>query len=513
LHLTDLLNSDIIGTTLPSEAGSITITGLTDDSRKVRSGFLFFAIAGSKNDGRAYCRQAIEAGAAVIVTDDRKLDKDLEQIRDAGTPVITLANPRRALALVAARLWPRQPSMIAAVTGTNGKTSTTEFLRQIWKRVTWDAASLGTLGVQGTDTRKLKGKMIDLPSLTTPDAISLHSNIHKLAEVGITHLALEASSHGLEQHRMDGLNVHVAAFTNLTRDHLDHHHDMDRYFAAKTRLFTELLMHGGTAVVNIDDEYGRKLADIIRNQTENPKVLITLGFAEDADFRITALEPKAGMLEMTVRHKGEDSYIPLALSGTFQAFNALTAAVMGYASGLPLQDSLRALPFLTAATGRMQTVSGHPSGALVVVDYAHTPDALAAALTALRPEASGRLVVLFGCGGDRDVGKRPMMGKIAADSADHIIVTDDNPRSEDPATIRKQIIEACPNAVEIAGRDKAIADAIGELEAGDVLLIAGKGHETVQLIGKETLPFSDANVARNAIKLLIRNNQSGGGNA
>jgi len=219
------------------------------------------------------------------------------------------------------------------------------------------------------------------------------------------------------------------------------------------------------------------------------------------------------MLEMTVHHKGEDSHIPLALSGTFQAFNALTAAVMGYASGLPLQDSLRALPFLTAATGRMQSVSGHPSGALVVVDYAHTPDALAAALAALRPEASGRLVVLFGCGGDRDIGKRPMMGKIAAENADHIIVTDDNPRSEDPATIRKQIIEACPNAVEIAGRDKAIADAIGELRAGDVLLIAGKGHETVQLIGKETLPFSDANVARNAIKLLTRNSQSGGGNA
>jgi UDP-N-acetylmuramoyl-L-alanyl-D-glutamate--2,6-diaminopimelate ligase len=359
------------------------------------------------------------------------------------------------------------------------------------------------LGVQGTDTRKLKGKMIDLPSLTTPDAISLHSNLHVMASAGITHLALEASSHGLEQYRLDGLNIHVAAFTNLTRDHLDHHHDMDTYFAAKARLFTDILMHAGVAVINIDDPYGRKLAEMIAADTATPRVLVTLGFAKDADFRIIKIEPVAGLLQMLVSHRDDDWHIPLALSGTFQAMNALTAAIMGHMSGLPLQDSLHAIAFLKAATGRMQTVSGHPYGAQIVVDYAHTPDALAAALAALRPEVTGRLVVLFGCGGDRDPGKRPMMGEIANAGADMIFVTDDNPRSEDASTIRSAIIATCPNAVEIAGRDRAIATAIGELANGDVLLIAGKGHETVQLIGDETLPFSDANVAHNAISTLI----------
>ena len=513
MHLSDLLTLDLIGSPVPQPMADIAIAGLADDSRKIRDGYLFFAIAGTKIDGRSFAQQAVASGAVAVVTDERPLEAGLAAVREAGTPVIQCANPRHALAITASRFWPRQPSMIAAVTGTNGKTSTTEFLRKIWMRVTWQAASLGTLGVQGTDTRKLQGKMIDLPSLTTPDAISLHSNLHKLSAVGITHLALEASSHGLEQHRLDGLNIHVAAFTNLTRDHLDHHHDMDSYFAAKARLFTELLMHAGVAVINIDDPYGRKLAKIVRNdasKTPTPHVLVTLGFAEDADFRILKIEPVGGILQMTIRHKGEDAQIPLALSGTFQAMNALTAAVMGYASGLPLQDSLRAIPFLTAATGRMQTISGHPRTAQVVVDYAHTPDALSAALAALRPEVTGRLVVLFGCGGDRDTGKRPLMGEIAATGADLVYVTDDNPRSEDAAPIRAAIIATCPGAIEIAGRDKAIATAINDLNAGDVLLIAGKGHETVQLVGQETLPFSDANVAQNAIADLNKRITEGG---
>jgi UDP-N-acetylmuramoyl-L-alanyl-D-glutamate--2,6-diaminopimelate ligase len=503
LRLSELLPKSLTETTLPAITGDLAVTGLSEDSRKIRAGHLFFAIAGTKSDGRQFCQHAVDAGAIAVITDNRDLDDELDALMRAGTPVIQTPNPRRVLARAAAKFWPRQPSMIAAVTGTNGKTSTAEFLRQIWKRVTWDAASLGTLGVQGTDTRKLKGKMIDLPSLTTPDAISLHSNLHVLASAGITHLALEASSHGLEQYRLDGLNIHVAAFTNLTRDHLDHHHDMDTYFAAKARLFTDILMHAGVAVINIDDPYGRKLAEMIAADTATPRVLVTLGFAKDADFRIIKIEPVAGLLQMLVSHRDDDWHIPLALSGTFQAMNALTAAIMGHMSGLPLQDSLHAIAFLKAATGRMQTVSGHPYGAQIVVDYAHTPDALAAALAALRPEVTGRLVVLFGCGGDRDPGKRPMMGEIANAGADMIFVTDDNPRSEDASTIRSAIIATCPNAVEIAGRDRAIATAIGELANGDVLLIAGKGHETVQLIGDETLPFSDANVAHNAISTLI----------
>lgn len=502
--LSDLLTTDITGSPLPEIARNLAISGISDDSRKVRTGHLFFAVQGTHNDGRAFCKQAAKAGATAILTDQRELDTDLMALNDAGTPVIQAANPRQTLALSAAKFWPGQPSMIAAVTGTNGKTSTVEFLRQIWQRVTWDAASLGTLGVQGTDTRKLQGKMIDLPALTTPDPTSLHSNIQKLASVGITHLAIEASSHGLEQNRLDGLNIHVAGFTNLTRDHLDHHIDMDSYFEAKSRLFTDLLMHAGTAVINIDDPYGRKLAGIVTANTDNPTVLVTLGFAEDADFRIISITPNAGLLLMTVEYRGAKWQIPLALAGTFQAVNALTAAIMGYMSGLPLQDSLHAIAFLTAATGRMQTVSGHPLGAQVVVDYAHTPDALKAALTALRPEVSGRLGVLFGCGGDRDTGKRPMMGEIAAIDADIVYVTDDNPRNEDAAAIRAQIIASCPGAIEIPGRDKAIAEAIDALATGDVLLIAGKGHEAVQLVGNETLPFSDANVAQNAITALVK---------
>jgi len=502
LLLSDLLTTEITGTPLPQIAGDLAVTGMSDDSRNARSGHLFFALGGTKLDGRTFCHEALQAGAIAMVTDERPLDAALQAIEKAGTPIIQTSNPRRVLALAAARFWSRQPSMIAAVTGTNGKTSTTEFLRQIWKRVTWQAASLGTLGVQGTDTRQLQGKMIDLPALTTPDAISLHRNLHRLAEIGITHLALEASSHGLEQSRMDGLQIHVAAFTNLTRDHLDHHQDMERYFAAKSRLFTEILMHPGIAVINIDDPYGRRLAKLIAADKAKPHVVITLGVAEDADFRVIALEPKAGLLEMTVSHADKTWDIPLALSGTFQAMNALTAAIMGHASGLPLHDSLCALPFLTAATGRMQPVSGHPLGAQVVVDYAHTPDALAAALAALRPETIGRLVVLFGCGGDRDSGKRALMGEIAARDADLVYVTDDNPRSEDPAAIRAAIMAACPAAIEIAGRDKAIAAAISALGEDDILLIAGKGHETVQLVGDETLPFSDANIAQNAINAL-----------
>ncbi len=499
MRLSELLPKSLSETTLPLATGNIAVTGLSEDSRKIRSGHLFFAIAGTKSDGREFCRHAVDAGAVAIITDKRDLNYDLQALMRNGTSVIQTANPRRVLAQVAAKFWPRQPSMIAAVTGTNGKTSTAEFLRQIWKRVTWDAASLGTLGVQGTNTRKLKGKMIDLPSMTTPDAVSLHSNLHVMASVGITHLALEASSHGLEQYRLDGLNIHVAAFTNLTHDHLDHHHNMDLYFAAKTRLFNDILMHAGVAVINIDDPYGRKLAKIVKADTVTPRVLVTLGFADDADFRIVRIEPVAGLLQMLVSHRDHDWHIPLALSGTFQAINALTAAIMGHMSGLPLQDSLHAIAFLKAATGRMQTVSGHPDGAQIVVDYAHTPDALAAALAALRPEVTGRLVVLFGCGGDRDPGKRSMMGEIASANADLVFVTDDNPRSEDAGVIRKAIIASCPHAIEIAGRDRAIAAAIGRLARGDVLLIAGKGHETIQLIGDETLPFSDANVAQNAI--------------
>lgn len=492
---------------------SLVISGLSDDSRRVSAGHVFFAIKGGNHDGRDYAAAAHAAGAIAIITDDRPLDGDIKNLV-ADMAIITCANPRLALAKAARQFWPKQPGLIAAITGTNGKTSTAEFLRQIWSRVTWDAASIGTLGLNGADTRKLAGKMLELPNLTTPDAISLHSTLDLLGGVGLTHLALEASSHGLAQNRLDGLNIHVAAFTNLTRDHLDHHHEMDSYFAAKSRLFTDILMHAGAAIINIDDDYGRRLVDLLKANTPGGTsegtsggksggvcefVISTFGWADDADFKIDVLDSIGNGQLMKVTHKDQQYQIPVALSADFQAANALTAAIMAYHSGLALHDSLGAMAYLTPAPGRMQTVTGHPTGARVVVDYAHTPDALGAALASLRAEAGGKLAVLFGCGGERDKGKRQMMGEIAAKMADVIYVTDDNPRSEDAATIRAQIIAGCPDAIEIAQRDNAIKAAIDALGGDDVLLIAGKGHEMVQLVGSETLPFSDASVAQNVI--------------
>ena len=497
MHLTDLCY-DLID--LPDQIGAIVVTGLAVESKRVDAGYLFFALAGSQRDGRDFIGDAISAGAVAIVTGNDPVAKDIAKLaKDAAIPILQCENPRQVMAMMAARHWPSQPGMVAAVTGTNGKTSTTEFLRQLWQRATWSAIAVGTLGITGTEVIKSDSALLSLPPLTTPDSISLHRVIAPLTKAGVTHLALEASSHGLQQYRLDGLNVHIAAFTNLSRDHLDHHHDMDSYFAAKKRLFTDLLSEGGSAVVNLDDPYSATILDSLQGRAI---VIKTFGFAEDADFRILSITPSGDGLDMQVTYQDQTWDVPLALSGTFQAINALTAAIMAHLGGLPLHDSLGALPYLKAAPGRMQTVHGHPSGARVIVDYAHTPDALAAALGALRPEASGKLVVLFGCGGDRDPGKRAMMGKVACEIADDVIVTDDNPRSEDPASIRRAILASCAKATEIVPRDKAIATALAGLRAGDVLLIAGKGHETGQLIGNETLPFDDASVASNKIRTM-----------
>src|SRR6056300_1144242 len=482
VHLTDLCD-DLID--IPDQTGAIMVTGLAVDSKRVAAGNLFFALAGSHRDGRDFIGDAITAGAAAIVTGMTPLAKDIAKLaQQAAIPILQCEKPRRVMAKMAAIHWPSQPGMVAAVTGTNGKTSTTEFLRQLWQRATWQAIAVGTLGITGTDMIKSDGALLSLPPLTT---------------VGVTHLALEASSHGLEQHRLDGLNIHIAAFTNLSRDHLDHHIDMDCYFAAKNRLFTDLLSEGGAAIINLDNQFSAAIIDSLQDRAI---VIKTFGYDEDADFRILSITPSGDGLDMKVVYQDQTWDIPLALSGTFQAINALTAAVMAHLGGLPLHDALGALPYLKAAPGRMQTIHGHPAGARVVVDYAHTPDALAAALGALRPEASGKLVVLFGCGGDRDPGKRAMMGKVACKIADEVIITDDNPRSEDPASIRSAILQSCDKATEIVPRDKAIASAIGNLVAGDVLLIAGKGHETGQLIGNETLPFDDASVANNKIRTM-----------
>lgn len=491
MHLTDLCQNLI---PVPADADAVFVQGLAIDSRKVGVGGVFFAVSGTHSDGRDYIADAVKAGAVAVITDDRPFDAGSISI-----PVLQVSNPRQVMAQIAARFWPAQPGMVAAVTGTNGKTSTAEFLRQLWQRVSWRAVSIGTLGVSGADMLNVNGALLGLPSLTTPDSLSLHATINALTDAGLTHVALEASSHGLEQHRLDGLSLHVAAFTNLTRDHLDHHNDMGSYFAAKLRLFNALLKPGGHAVINIDDPHSQEIINALDGREI---VITTYGTDKTADFCIESLIPAGDGLTMQVMHLGQRWHIPLALSGTFQAMNALAAAVMAHASGVPLHDSLGGLPYLSAAPGRMQTIYGHPKGVRIIVDYAHTPDALDAALAALRPETHGRLIVLFGCGGDRDAGKRKLMGAVAATAADHIIITDDNPRGEDPVAIRAAIAAACPDAEEIIPRDAAIHRAVGMLQTGDVLLIAGKGHESIQLIGNETLPFDDAAVATNAIATL-----------
>ena len=485
MRLTDLLDNIV---PLSAAAAATDISGLVVNSAQVKKGDLFFALAGTVHDGRDFIDDAIKRGAVAIVTDDRPFNfKQAMSI-----PVVQTDNPRQVMAKAAARFWPQQANLIGAVTGTNGKTSTVDFMRQIWARVNWSSISIGTIGMRGESMHKPDTPMADIAQLTTPDSLSLHASIADVAKRGVTHLALEASSHGLQQYRLDGLNIHVAGFTNLSRDHLDHHLNMDGYFAAKLRLFEDLLIVGGGAVINIDDAYGKKIVKRIKGL---PIVVKTYGTSKAADFYIKDIATTDFGLDLKVVYQDKTWHIPLALAGTFQAMNAVAAAIMCHLSGLPLHDSLGSLAYLKSVPGRMQIVHGHPENAQIIVDYAHTPDALAAALTALRPAATGKLAVLFGCGGDRDKGKRAEMGQIARTSADKIFITDDNPRTEDAASIRAAIISACPNAVEIASRDKAIAAALSSIGSGDVLLIAGKGHETVQLVGNESLPFDDAAIA------------------
>jgi len=488
MNLAKLIQSaKIDGLSIEGNIAGVEVADLTLDSRQTKSGGLFAALPGTRVNGSQFASDAISAGAVGILA-----GCDVALNIPENTVVLRHEKPAYALSQLCRTFFGNLPNTLVAVTGTNGKTSVVNFLRQIWQSSGKNAASLGTLGV-------LPKGIVSIPELTSPDAITLHRALSGLKNAGIDSVALEASSHGLAQHRLDGLNIHIAGFTNLSRDHLDHHDGMEEYFAAKARLFTELLLDGGSAVINIDDEHGVRLAAMLRDATPRRHVIVTVGQDDSADFRITAITAMEFGLEITVEHAGRGYRIPVALAGAFQAVNAVTAAVMAHVSGLPLHDTLFALPFVTGAEGRMQLVTGHPSGARVIVDYAHTPDALQAALVALRPEAKGRLAVLFGAGGDRDAGKRPMMGKVAHEHADIAYVTDDNPRSEDAGDIRKAIIATCPNAIEIADRGTAINRALDDLDAGDVLLIAGKGHENFQLVGDETLPFSDSSVAKNAI--------------
>ncbi len=472
---------------LPTPAGfsGLEVAGLTADSRKVQPGFLFGAFPGTRQDGRNFAADAIARGAVAILTDnDGALALSSEQ--RGRVAVLTDPIPHRRLALLAARFHGRQPRTIAAVTGTNGKTSVVHFTREIWRAMGRPAASLGTLGLV-TATERRPG------ALTTPDPIALHHDLAVLARREIENVAIEASSHGLHQCRLDGLSVSAAAFTNLTRDHLDYHGGMEQYRAAKDRLFTDLLVPGGSAVLNRDSAEFWRLHALCRSGSHR---VLAYSAGQAADLRLVSREAEADSQGLVLEIFGQRYELVLPLAGDFQVMNALAALGLVIATGGPISDAIGALPSLTGVPGRLQFVARSEGGGTIVVDYAHTPDALATVLTALRPHARGRLVAVFGCGGDRDAGKRPLMGEVATRLADRVYVTDDNPRTEAAVEIRRAILDGAPSAIEVGDRREAIATAIADLGSGDVLVIAGKGHETGQIIGTETHPFDDAVVAR-----------------
>jgi len=463
------------------------LAGLTLDSRQVRPGYLFAALAGTRQDGAAYVAEAVRRGATAILAAS---DAALPPLGPAIT-VLRDVNPRRRIALMAAAFAGLQPATIAAVTGTNGKSSTVHFVRQIWTALGSTAASVGTLGIVSPGFTRPAG-------LTTPDPVQLHEDIAALAREGVDHLAIEASSHGLDQHRLDGLRLSAAAFTNLTHEHLDYHKSMDVYFAAKARLFEELLPSGGTAIVNADSDRAEAIAEICRRRG----VRCWSYGAQGRELRLLDDVPVEAGQSLTVEVLGRRHVVVLPLVGGFQASNALAALGLVIATGGDVERAVVAMTRLSGAPGRLQLVARHRSGAAVYVDYAHKPEALATVLATMRPFAKGKLVVVFGCGGDRDRAKRPVMGEIATRLADLALVTDDNPRSEEPAAIRAEIVRGIPgdrkNWVEVlGGRHVAIEQAMAALgSSDDLLLIAGKGHETGQTIAGVTHPFDDAEVAR-----------------
>jgi UDP-N-acetylmuramoyl-L-alanyl-D-glutamate--2,6-diaminopimelate ligase len=469
-----------LGDLLPAESSAdprsnaIEVVAISADSRAIKPGALFIAIPGNKDDGLRYVPDALAAGAVAVMAEQLPSTSMPE-----GVAFIKVPNVRRALALAAAKFYPRQPKVIAAVTGTSGKTSVVAFTRQIWAAVGARAASIGTVGLV-TATREVYG------SLTTPDPAALHRSLDALAGEGVTHLAMEASSHGLDQHRLDGVRVLAGGFTNLSRDHLDYHPTLEAYLAAKLRLFNELITPNGAAVIATD--HAEASAVVAAARTRGLRIIAVGRDAEGIRLVESAIDGFAQILKL--RHAGTEYTARLPLPGAFQVENALVAAGLAIATGSEPAATFAALAHLQGAKGRLELVATS-NGAPIFVDYAHKPDALAKALQALRPYATRQLTVVFGCGGDRDVGKRPLMGAIAAQLADRVVVTDDNPRSENPAAIRAAILAGAPGASEIGDRRQAIGTSIDELRAGDVLLIAGKGHETGQIIGKQVLPFSD----------------------
>ena len=464
-----------------AEDGDTEITGMTADSRKVQPGFLFAALQGTASDGRKFVPQAVEAGAAAILSDGG--------VEKVPVPHVIADEPRLALALAAKRFHASQPETVVAITGTNGKSSTVDFLRQIWTRAGLGAASMGTLGAIGP------GGKIDVGH-TTPDPVTIHETLRELVRQGVTHCAMEASSHGLEQFRLDGVDLAAVAFLNFTQDHLDYHATMEAYLEAKLRLFREFGRQGMPAIVNADSDH----RDVFEAAAKEAGLQVVSFGWRGEDLWIDEIMPRATGQVLTLFWRDvEHKPLELPLIGEFQALNALAAAAIALSLGLSFEQVADGLTHLQPVKGRLELVGKTPAGAGVFVDYAHTPDGLDVLLRAVRPHTAGRLKVIFGCGGDRDAKKRPIMGEIATRQADDVIVTDDNPRTEDAAAIRKAVLAGAPGAREIGDRELAIRTVIAELKKGDTLVIAGKGHETGQIVGKTVIPFSDQDTALSAL--------------
>lgn len=462
-------------------SADLEVTGISSDSRQVKPGVVFFALAGTKADGATYAADAARRGAAAIVAGSA--------IAGLPVPVLAVDDPRLALALSAARYFGKQPETMVAVTGTSGKTSVAAFTRQIWEQAGYAAASIGTTGVVAPGRN-------EYGSLTTPDPVALHQLLKELADAGVTHASMEASSHGLDQRRLDGVKLAAGGFTNLGRDHMDYHPTVEDYHRAKLRLFDTLLPKGAPAVIFADDPWS---APTIQAAQAAGLDVLTVG--RHGDFlKLKRVEHERHRQRAEVEAGGALYEVDLPLAGDFQISNALVSAGLAISTGTPVAKALLALEKLKGAPGRLDLVGTTTNGAPVYVDYAHKPDALENVLASVRPFTTGRVIVVFGCGGDRDRGKRPIMGEIATRLADVVIVTDDNPRSEVPETIRAAILAAAPDAIEIGDRRQAIHEAVAMLHAGDTLIVAGKGHEEGQTIGTETLHFSDHEEVRAALR-------------
>ncbi|HEX9859155.1 MAG TPA: UDP-N-acetylmuramoyl-L-alanyl-D-glutamate--2,6-diaminopimelate ligase [Paracoccaceae bacterium] len=467
------------------------VTGLAVDSRAVRDGFLFAALPGARVHGGEFIQYALRMGAAAVLTDAEGARLAAGVLEASPAAVILAEDPRQTLAYAAALWFGAQPETMVGVTGTNGKTSVATFTRQIWTALGHAAINIGTTGVEGA---------WQAPSPhTTPEPITLHRMLADAAAAGVTHAAMEASSHGLDQRRLDGVRLRAAGFTNFTQDHLDYHGTFEAYFDAKAGLFARLLPEDGVAVINLNDPRGADMAAIAIGRGQR---VLSVGHAAGCDLRITGQRFDATGQDLRFDWQGQPHQVRLNLIGGFQAENVMLAAGLAIGAGAAAGDVFAALPVLSGVRGRMQLAATRTNGASVFVDYAHTPDAVATALQALRPHVLGRIVIVFGAGGDRDTGKRPLMGQAAQAHADVLFVTDDNPRSEDPGAIRAAIMAACPEANEVGDRAEAILRGVDALGPGDALLIAGKGHETGQVIAGDVYPFDDVEQASVAVAAL-----------